>query len=171
MYVFSGGGYGGWPGGDGISNGCSTVGISKIQPVEVLEQLYPVLFEEYALREGSAGAGWHRGGFGVNYRVRLMRGTAKASFMMDHGLTGPFGLLGGEPGGTNEIVLQLNGTTAKPFDNAKGDGFKLEMGDTIQVRTPGGGGYGAPAERDKALVEADLARGYFTAAEIERDYG
>lgn len=171
MYVFSGGGYGGWPGGDGISNGCSTVGISKIQPVEVLEQLYPVLFEEYALREGSAGAGWHRGGFGINYRVRLMRGTAKASFMMDHGLTGPFGLLGGEPGGTNEIILQLNGTTAKPFDNAKGDGFKLEMGDTIQVRTPGGGGYGAPAERDKALVEADLARGYFTAAEIERDYG
>ena len=98
MYVFSGGGYGGWPGGDGLSNGCSTVGISKIQPVEVLEQLYPVLFEEYALREGSAGAGRHRGGFGVNYRVRLRRGTAKASFMMDHGLTGPFGLLGGEPG-------------------------------------------------------------------------
>ena len=171
MYVFSGGGYGGWPGGDGLVNGCSTVGISKIQPVEVLEQLYPVLFEEYALREGSAGAGRHRGGFGVNYRVRLLRGNAKASFMMDHGLTGPFGLLGGEPGGTNEIVLQLNGAEVRPFDNAKGDGFKLEAGDIIQVRTPGGGGYGDPAERAQERIEADLQRGYFSQEQIERDYG
>ncbi len=170
MYVFSGGGYGGWPGGDGLSNGCSTVGISKIQPVEVLEQLYPVLFEEYALREGSAGAGRHRGGFGVNYRVRLRRGSAKASFMMDHGLTGPFGLLGGAPGGTNEIVLQLNGEESRPFDNAKGDGFKLEAGDTVQVRTPGGGGYGAPEERLPQRIEADLERGYLSPDQIEADY-
>lgn len=171
MYVFSGGGYGGWPEGDGISNGCSTVGISKIQPVEVLEQLYPVLFEEYALREGSAGAGRHRGGFGVNYRVRLLRGKAKASFMMDHGLTGPFGLLGGAPGGTNEIVLQLNGSEQRPFDNAKGDGFKILEGDTIQVRTPGGGGYGAPQERSQERIAADLERGYFSKEQVEQEYG
>jgi len=98
MYIFSGGGYGGWPGGDGISNGCSTIGISKTQPTEVLEQHFPVLFEEYALREGSAGAGRTRGGFGVRYRVRLLRGSATASFMMDHGRTGPFGMLGGRDG-------------------------------------------------------------------------
>lgn len=171
MYVFSGGGYGGWPGGDGLSNGCSTVGISKIQPVEVLEQLYPVLFEEYALRDGSAGAGRHRGGFGVNYRVRLRRGTAKASFMMDHGLTGPFGLIGGAPGGTNEIVLRLDGEESRPFDNAKGDGFKLEAGDTIQVRTPGGGGYGDPGERAPERIEADLRREYFSSDQIESAYG
>src|SRR5439155_13423231 len=66
MYVFSGGGYGGSFDGDGLTNGCSAIGISKIQPVEVCEQRYPVLFEEYALREGSAGAGRHRGGFGVS---------------------------------------------------------------------------------------------------------
>ena len=171
MYVFSGGGYGGWPEGDGLSNGCSTVGISKIQPVEVLEQLYPVLFEEYALREGSAGAGRHRGGFGVNYRVRLLRGDAKASFMMDHGLTGPFGLIGGAPGGTNEIVLKLKDEFVRPFDNAKGDGFKIGEGDTIQVRTPGGGGYGDPKERSRERIDADLAKGYFSQAQITRDYG
>jgi len=45
MYVISGGGYGGHAGGDGLTNGCSTIGISKSQPIEVLEQYYPVLFE------------------------------------------------------------------------------------------------------------------------------
>ena len=89
MYIFSGGGYGGWWEDDGLTNGCSSVGISKTQPAEILEQHYPILFEEYALREGSGGAGRHRGGFGVSYRVRLLRGEAKASFMMDHGRTGP----------------------------------------------------------------------------------
>ena len=76
MYVISGGGYGGSPEGDGLSNGCSTIGISKTTPIEIMEQLYPVLFEEYSLHEGSGGAGEHRGGFGVNYRIRLRRGEA-----------------------------------------------------------------------------------------------
>ena len=57
MYVISGGGYGGSPEGDGLSNGCSTIGISKTTPIEIMEQLYPVLFEEYSLHEGSGGAG------------------------------------------------------------------------------------------------------------------
>ena len=95
MYFFTGGGYGGYAAGDGLSNGCSTVGISKTQPVEILEQHYPLMFDEYALRETSGGAGRHRGGFGVSYRVRLLRGEGKASFLMDHGRTGPPGLIGG----------------------------------------------------------------------------
>ena len=55
MYLFTGGGYGGSPSGDGLTNGCSTIGISKSQPIEVMEQKYPVLFQEYSLHEGSGG--------------------------------------------------------------------------------------------------------------------
>jgi len=98
------------------------------------------------------------------------RGHAKASFMMDHGLTGPFGLLGGHPGACNEIELSLAGSIVRPFDNAKGDGFVLAEGDTIQVRTPGGGGYGNPKERPAERIAADLEREYFTAQQVERDY-
>ena len=65
MYLFSGGGYGGWWLTDGLTNGCSSVGISKTQPVEILEQHYPILFDRFALREGSGGAGRHRGGCGA----------------------------------------------------------------------------------------------------------
>ena len=83
--IVRGGGYGGSNGQDGISNGCATIGISKTPPIEVLEQRFPVLFEVFALAEGTGGAGRHRGGFGVHYRVALRRGEARASFVMDHG--------------------------------------------------------------------------------------
>ena len=94
MYQISGGGYGGNALHDGLTNGCSTIGISKTAPVEVMEQYYPVLFRRFALREGSGGAGRHRGGFGVHYEVELRRGEARASFVMDHGRFGPPGVAG-----------------------------------------------------------------------------
>jgi N-methylhydantoinase B len=161
MYFFSGGGYGGWWETDGLTNGCSTVGISKTQPVEILEQHYPLVFEEYALREGSGGAGRHRGGFGVNYRIRLLRGEGKASFLMDHGRFGPPGLMGGQPGATNQIEVSQGGRVELPEHVSKGEGYVLAPDDWVQVRTPGGGGYGAPTERLSEAVERDLSRGYY----------
>lgn len=171
MYMFSGGGYGGWWETDGLTNGCSSVGISKTQPIEILEQHYPILYEEYALREGSAGPGRHRGGFGVNYRVRLLRGEGKASFVMDHGVVGPPGMIGGGEGGRNEIEVCQSGTVTRPEHVSKGEGYPMRPGDWVQVRTPGGGGYGDPADRDPASLARDLKRGYFTAEEAARDYG
>ena len=105
MYFFSGGGYGGWADGDGLTNGCSTVGISKTQPIEILEQHYPLLFKQYALREESAGLGKRRGGFGVSYSVQMLRGEGKASYLMDHGRTGPPGIMGGTEGAPNQIRI------------------------------------------------------------------
>ncbi len=170
MYIFSGGGYGGWWESDGLTNGCSSVGISKTQPAEILEQHYPILFEEYALREGSGGAGRHRGGFGVNYRVRLLRGEAKASFMMDHGRTGPHGLGGGLPGAMNEIEIERQGVVERPPHLSKGEGYVLKPGDVVQVRTPGGGGYGDPRARARSKVIEDLGRGYLSREDAVRDY-
>ena len=167
MYIFTGGGYGGWNGGDGISNGTSTIGISKNQPIEVLEQHFPVLFETYELREGSSGAGRWRGGLGVSYRMRLLRGEAKASFMMDHGRTGPFGMLGGEPGALNDITVSRGGRLSRPAFGSKGDGFELAEGDWVLVNTPGGGGYGPPEERPGELIERDVSRGYLTREQAE----
>ena len=66
MYQITGGGYGGNANHDGLSNGCSTIGISKTAPVEVMEQKFPVLFRHFSLHEGSGGAGAQRGGFGVH---------------------------------------------------------------------------------------------------------
>ena len=161
MYVISGGGYGGYPGGDGLSNGCSTIGISKTTPIEVMEQYYPVLFEEYSIHEGSGGAGEHRGGFGVNYKIRIRRGEARASMVMDHGRTGPQGMLGGSAGGLNKVRLFRAGKPYDPPHLSKDQDITLQAGDLIEVSTPGGGGYGNPQARTIEAIEEDLAHGYY----------
>lgn len=161
MYYFSGGGYGGWWEGDGITNGCSTIGISKSQPLEILEQRYPLLFEHYRLREGSGGLGKYRGGFGVNYKLRLLRGEATASFLMEHGVFGPPGVLGGQDGAPNRIVVQQGDSKTIPEHVSKGEGFKLQVGDSIEVWTPGGGGYGPADERDMGKIKEDECQGYY----------
>jgi N-methylhydantoinase B len=171
MYLISGGGYGGSKDGDGISNGCSTIGISKTTPIEIIEQRYPVLIERYALHEGSGGAGTRRGGFGVEYRVRLRRGTARASFVMDHGRTGPQGALGGMPGGVNRVVVERRGERYHPPHLSKDQDILIEEGDSVTVMTPGGGGFGDPLEREPELVAADVARGYYTVEQAAERYG
>ena len=171
MYVISGGGYGGSPQGDGISNGCSTIGISKTTPIEVMEQYYPVLFEEYSLHEGSGGAGQQRGGFGVNYRVKLRRGSARASFVMDHGRFGPLGMQGGQDGGVNKVIVRQNGQEITPPHLSKAQDITINTGDEVCVSTPGGGGYGDPFKRDPALVWRDVQRGYYKPEQATGRFG
>jgi N-methylhydantoinase B len=137
----------------------------------VLEQHYPILFEQYALRERSGGAGRTRGGFGVDYKVRIRRGEALLSFLMDHGRFGPPGLFGGGDGAPNEVVVERGGTTYRSPHWSKDEDIRMVAGDAVHVRTPGGGGYGDPLTRDPELVRRDVARGYFTVGDAERDYG
>jgi N-methylhydantoinase B len=159
MYQLSGGGYGGNADHDGLANGCSTIGISKAPPIEIMEQNFPVLYHRYALREGSGGRGRHRGGLGLEYEVELRRGSARASFVMDHGRFGPQGALGGEDGAVNEVEVWRDGVKTVPEHLSKAQDIPLEAGDRVRVRTPGGGGYGDPSERDANLIEEDKRLG------------
>lgn len=171
MYQISGGGYGGWSGGDGISNGCSTIGISKAPPVEIMEQAYPVLYHRYALREGSGGAGRHRGGFGLDYEVELRKGTARASFVMDHGRFGPQGALGGRDGMVNHVTVTRGGESFTPEHLSKAQDIPLSAGDRVRVGTPGGGGYGDPFTRPPELVAEDVRLGRYSAEEARALFG
>ena len=165
MYLISGGGYGGSMKGDGLSNGCSTIGISKSMPIEILEQRFPILFEKYALHEGSGGAGRSRGGFGLNYRLKLRRGNARASFVMDHGRVGPPGGYDGSPGGVNRVRIEKGDEVIHPPHLSKAQDIPLGEGDVVEVHTPGGGGYGHPIARDPERVAQEVKRGYYTIAQ------
>ncbi|MGR3805602.1 hydantoinase B/oxoprolinase family protein [Marinibacterium profundimaris] len=171
MYQISGGGYGGWAGGDGISNGCSTIGISKAPPVEIMEQQFPVLYHRYALHEGSGGAGRQRGGFGLDYEVELRKGTARASFVMDHGRFGPQGVLGGADGQVNRVVVTQGGVETVPEHLSKAQDIPLAAGDRVRVATPGGGGYGDPMTREAALVAEDVRLGRYTPEQARALFG
>ena len=72
-----------------------------------MEQNFAVRYHRYALREGSGGAGKHRGGLGLDYEVELRRGSARASFVMDHGRFGPQGALGGADGAAHVLKCIL----------------------------------------------------------------
>jgi N-methylhydantoinase B len=171
MYQISGGGYGGNADHDGLTNGCSTIGISKAPPVEIMEQNFPVLYRRYALHEGSGGAGMHRGGFGLDYEIELLRGHARASFVMDHGRTGPQGALGGRDGAVNRVEVHKEGRVIVPEHLSKAQDITLAPGDRVRVRTPGGGGYGDPGKRDPALVSEDVRLGRYTADEAKALFG
>lgn len=146
------------------------IAYSKSQPIEILERSYPILFEESALRIDSAGAGRFRGGLGYHFRVRLLRGEATSSFLMDKGKVPPHGILGGKQGTTTKITISQSGSVRSPLHGTKGSGFQLVPGDWIEVLTPGGGGFGSPADRDRLSVEHDLRCGYITEVRATTDY-
>ncbi|TWD48889.1 N-methylhydantoinase B [Agrobacterium vitis] len=171
MYQISGGGYGGNSDHDGLANGCSTIGISKAPPVEIMEQQYPVLYHRYALREGSGGAGHHRGGFGLDYEIELRRGQATASFVMDHGRFGPPGALGGKDGAPNCVQVFKGDGVIVPQHLSKAQDIPLNPGDRVRVMTPGGGGYGDPLRRDSEAVAEDVRLGRYTSKQAEHLFG
>ncbi|MDB5526079.1 MAG: N-methylhydantoinase (ATP-hydrolyzing)/5-oxoprolinase protein [Rhizobium sp.] len=171
MYQISGGGYGGNADHDGLANGCSTIGISKAPPVEIMEQQFPVLYHRYALREGSGGAGRHRGGFGLDYEIELRRGEATASFVMDHGRFGPPGALGGKDGRPNSVTVWQSGKAFIPPHLSKAQDIPMKPGDRVRVGTPGGGGYGDPMTRDPQAVAEDVRLERYTADEARAYFG
>lgn len=171
MYQLSGGGYGGNADHDGLANGCSTIGISKAPPVEIMESQFPVLYHHYALHEGSGGAGRHRGGFGLDYLLELRRGQARASFVMDHGRVGPQGALGGGDGAPNAVTVWRGGQPYTPEHLSKEQDIPLGPGDRVHVRTPGGGGYGDPMTRDPQAVLTDVRLGRYTAGQARALFG
>ena len=171
MYQISGGGYGGNADHDGLSNGCSTIGISKAPPIEIMEQAFPVLYHHYALHEGSGGAGLHRGGFGLDYEVELRCGKAQASFVMDHGRFGPQGALGGSDGGCNQVSVMQSGVPYTPEHLSKEQDISMLPGDRVHVRTPGGGGYGDPLLRPAELVCEDVMLGRYTVQQARDLFG
>ena len=124
-----------------------------------------MLFEEYALHEGSGGAGEHRGGFGVQLpQSALRRGEARVSFVMDHGRFGPPGAQGGGAGGVNTVRRAQGRRDYVPPHLSKDQDIDIRAGDASRVWTPGGGGFGAPLERAPRWRARDVALGYYTAA-------
>jgi len=170
LYFYTGGGHGGYAAGDGISNACTSVGLAKTPPLEVVEQYAPVLFEEYALREDSGGAGEFRGGLGVQYSIMLLDGEGRISVLGDRGQRGPFGILGGKSGAPTKISMRIGSRDYVPEMGTKDENVPFNVGDVIRVQTPGGGGYGNPAARSRALIQRDLDNGYISSAFASENY-
>ncbi len=133
-YETIGGGQGAGPDGDGPSG--VHVGMSNTlnTPIEALELEYPMRVESYELLDGSGGRGSHEGGDGIERSMRVLE-PATLSLLTDRRRHAPAGALGGSDGRPGENLL--NGGPLPPKATRE-----LEAGDTVTVRTPGGGGWG-----------------------------
>lgn len=167
--ILIGGGMGGNPNGDGLSNGTPAIGGSRNGSIEITEQSVPLLFTKYGLREGSAGDGEFRGGLGVEAALQLREGYAYLTFLGDRGLTGAYGLNGGLQGQPAEPEFHTGGSYFQAPHKTKLDRLYLKPGDGMIVRTPGGGGYGSPLNRLEEARVNDIRFGYCKPSSIAPD--
>jgi N-methylhydantoinase B len=162
--------YGGIPGrpiGDGM-DGHSWWPLFENIPTEYLESYYPVQIDGYTTVRDSGGAGFHRGGNGIEKRYVYLE-PGEVSIHDDRWLTHPWGVLGGKPGARSEKVLVTKkGRRRLP---AKCDEVRVEPGDMLVYRTAGGGGWKDPLDRPLEKVEADVRKGLVSVDKARRDYG
>ena len=83
----------------------------------------------------------------------------------------PPGVLGGLSADKNIVTYQQDDGDHRPAMGAKLFGAKLKPGQSIRIKSPGGGGYGAPDERARDAIAEDLRLGLITRERAERDYG
>ncbi|MGN8002298.1 hydantoinase B/oxoprolinase family protein [Acidovorax sp. 22279] len=160
MFSFFGGGHGGHSDGDGLSHGNAPISTATIPPLEILEAAYPVRFTQWALRPDSGGDGQHRGGLGAIYEIELLEQDAEVFIFGERGKASPQGISGGSAGSMNVFSYENDSEWKQPPMRSKMIGIRLKQGERVRLETPGGGGYGAPAARDAAAREKDLAMGY-----------
>ncbi|SHG72991.1 hydantoinase B/oxoprolinase family protein [Halobaculum gomorrense] len=170
FYETQGGGFGGRAGGDGMDGVHVHMSNTLNTPAEVLETAYPLRIERYELRTDSAGAGAHRGGLGLRRDIRVRDHTARFSLLAERHESHPYGLAGGGEGANGAAYLvdsagdELERLPAKHTRD-------LPAGSVVSVRTPGGGGYGDPAERDADAIRRDLRLGKLTSEAARERYG
>jgi N-methylhydantoinase B len=146
--------------------------MTTLQPIEAIEQLYPVRVEATALREDSGGPGQWRGGLGLTRAVRILAPHTRLSVLAERAVLPPFGVCGAGPGATNRFWIRRDGRAVQPSPlPGKVSAFPVLDGDVLMMESSGGGGFGDSLDRDPAMVVADLAEGYVTPSAAEAVYG
>ncbi|HLH99056.1 MAG TPA: hydantoinase B/oxoprolinase family protein [Xanthobacteraceae bacterium] len=165
-----GGGWGGRPTEDGESATVSVCqGDVRNGSIEGIEIKCPVVIESRGLRQDSCGAGKHRGGLGIDVRVRnLVEG--RWNFEQARRLNcPPWGLWGGQAGEVGGYLLRRPGENE--FKPMVGAHIPVPLHSEAIVRTGGGGGWGDPLDRDIALVRADVIEELISRVAAREHYG
>ena len=139
FYETIAGGAGAGEGFDGESGVHTHMTNTGITDPEILEYRFPVKLKQFAIRQGSGGAGKFKGGDGV---VRELEFTEPVtlSLLTQHRKEQPYGLRGGEAGKCGEQVLLRPGED--PINVEGVATVKVRAGDRLRIATPGGGGWG-----------------------------
>jgi len=150
--------YGGGQGALLWRDGCSAVQThmtnTRNAPVEAIEAAYPLLVHEYSLVPESAGAGEHRGGFGMKRDIEIQSERTTVTLSSDRFEIGPWGLFEGQSGYPGRCCLE-NPDGSREILPSKVS-RRVERGCRLISATPGGGGRGDAYRRDPEAVRIDV---------------
>ncbi|MCX5515921.1 5-oxoprolinase [Kaistia algarum] len=126
----------GFDGTDGVHTHMTN---SRLTDPEVLEFRFPVLLEDFRIREGSGGKGkWSAGG-GTTRTLRFLE-EMDLAILASHRTIHPHGLLGGAEGALGKTEVRRQDGRTETLDGC--DQTVLKPGEAVIVTTPTGGGYG-----------------------------
>ncbi len=112
---------------------------SRLTDPEVLELRFPVLLEDFHLRDDSGGAGkWHAGD-GTLRRLRFLE-RMDCAILSSHRTLPPRGVAGGGDGQCGRTEITRRDGRIETLQGC--DQTILDAGDTITVTTPTAGGFG-----------------------------
>jgi N-methylhydantoinase B len=138
------GGMGARPTKPGVSGVHTHMTNSLNTPAEPLEYAYPLRIRRYSLRQGSGGAGKHRGGNGIVREIEVLT-DCEATLLADRRTRGPWGLAGGEAGAPGKAsVIHSSGSVVEMPGKFS---TRLKKGERIRIESPGGGGWGRRVDR------------------------
>ena len=112
---------------------------SRLTDPEVLEFRFPVLLEDFHIREGSGGRGQWSAGGGTQRTIRFLE-EMECAILASHRQVAPHGLLGGDPGALGRTEVRRNDGRIEELDGC--DQTVLAPGEAVIVTTPTGGGFG-----------------------------
>lgn len=151
--LFFNGGMGATNQGDGQSTYSWPSNISNV-PIELIERNSALFVHHKKLRPDSGGAGEHRGGLGQEVQFEVQSETPIGMIFMAERCKMPApGFAGGEAGATGEVRID-----GKIVDHRRN--VVLKDGQTVTLRTPGGGGVGEVGARDAEARAVDVRAGY-----------
>ncbi|WP_424987674.1 hydantoinase B/oxoprolinase family protein [Microbulbifer sp. S227A] len=164
------GGGGGMPHRDGTNGSGADAAYLKNTPIEITETEVPVEFLSYGLARDTGGAGRWRGGLATDMTFRVFSPDTRITARnRDRSRFRPWGILGGRAAGL--ACMELNPGSEAAQDLGSRDTVVMQPGDSLRIRSAGGGGRGCPYTRPVEAVARDVACGYVSQAAAARDYG
>lgn len=109
-------------------------------PIEALEAQYPVRVTQLRVRRSSGGRGRARGGDGIEKRLHFLA-DARVGWIADRARRGPWGAAGGGRGRSGGAALLRDARPPQRLSSQAS--LDLRAGESLELRTPGGGGFGA----------------------------
>ena len=163
------GGQGGWAGHDGQSCLMHPMeAATRNIPCEVYESRNPWLISRFELAPDTGGPGQYRGGLGLDMDYTMLA-ESFATVVIERHESCAWGLAGGGEGGRSNVAY-LRRRDGRQEKITKATRLRLLAGDTLEMRTAGGGGYGPAGQRSAEAVRADLREGLISEDHARANY-